>query len=96
MLVSTYVANRDLNFVFLAACAADDGFLELVNLHGNVMFISELSDLPGSCERFRSDAKGIREYKAIQLNTGLKHGYLYRPLKEWVEPTVDWATNGRR
>lgn len=33
MLISTDAANRDLNFVFIAACAADDGLLKLVNLH---------------------------------------------------------------
>lgn len=90
MLVSTYVANRDLNFVFLGVCAADDGLLNLVNLHGNTLFISERTDQPGSCQRFR-DAKWIREYRAIELNTGLKHGFLFRPLNEWVEPAVEWA-----
>ena len=95
MLVSTYTANRDVNFVFLAACAADDRFLKSVDLHGNVLFISERTDLPGSCQRFRDDAKGIREYKAIEINTGLKHGFLYRPLKEWIEPTIEWSQASR-
>ena len=95
MLVSTYVANRDLNFVFIATCAADDGFLKSVNLHGNVLFISERTDLPGSCQRFRDDAKGISDYSSIEVNTGLKHGFLYRPMKEWVEPSVEWAQRTR-
>jgi hypothetical protein len=91
MLVSTYIANPDINFVFIGACAADDGLLKLVDLHGNVLFISEHIDLPGSCQRFRADASGVRNYKALKLNTGLKHGFLYRPLKEWIEPTIEWA-----
>jgi hypothetical protein len=95
MLVSTLVANRELNFVFLASCAANDGLLNLVNLHGNVLFISERSDTPGSCQRFRDDAQGIKDYNAIELNTGLKHGFLYRPMKEWVEPAVEWAQRTR-
>lgn len=95
MLVSTYVANRDLNFVFIAACAADDGLLQSVNLHGNVLFISERTDQPGSCERFRDDAKGINDYNSIEVNTGLKHGFLYRPMKEWIEPSVEWARRPR-
>ena len=95
MLVSTYTANRDVNFVFLAACAAEDGLLKSVDLHGNVLFISERTDLAGSCQRFRDDAKGIREYKAIEINTGLKHGFLYRPLKEWLEPTIEWSHASR-
>ena len=95
MLISTYTENRDVNFVFLSACAAEADLLKLVDLHGNVLFISERTDLAGSCQRFRDDAKGIRDYKAIEINTGLKHGYLYRPLKEWVEPAVEWALASR-
>ena len=95
MLVSTYVANRDLNFVIIAACAGDDGFLKLTNLHGNVLFISERTDLPGSCRRFRDDATGIRAYNSIEVNTGLKHGFIYRPMKEWVDPAVEWAQRTR-
>ncbi|MCA1579308.1 MAG: hypothetical protein LC794_18330 [Acidobacteria bacterium] len=91
MLVSTYVANRDLNFVFLGACAAEDGLLNLVDLYGNVLFISERTDKRGSCERFREDAKGVGNYKNLELNTGQKHGFLYRPLNEWVESVVQWA-----
>ena len=33
----------------------------------------------------------INHYKEIELNTGLKHGFLYKPLAEWVEPVVRWA-----
>ncbi len=91
MLASTYLKNRNVNFVVIGACAAEDGLLQLVNLHGNVLFISEKTDLPGSCQRFRADATGLSESKEIELNTGLKHGFLFRPLKEWVDPTVAWA-----
>ncbi len=91
MLVSTYLKNRNLNFVAIGACAADDGLLQLVDLHGNVLFISEHTDLPGSCQRFRTDATGLGDYKEVETNTGQKHGFLYRPIKEWVEPTIAWA-----
>lgn len=91
MLVSTYLENRQLNFVLIGACAAHEGFLQLVNLHGNVLFISERTDLPAACERFRADATGLGEYKQLEINTGQKHGFLYRPMAEWVEPAVTWA-----
>jgi pimeloyl-ACP methyl ester carboxylesterase len=90
MLVSTYLENRKVNFVVIGACSADDGLLQLVDLHGNILFISERTDLPGSCQRFRADATGLGEYKEVETNTGQKHGFLYRPMKEWVEPTVAW------
>lgn len=91
MLASTYLENRNLNFVFIAACSADEGFLKLVNLHGNVLSIYEKSDLAQSCQKYRTDATGINEWKEVEVNTGLKHGFLYRPMNEWTEPTIAWA-----
>lgn len=91
MLASTYLENRGLGFVFIAACSADDAFLKTVNLHGNVLSIYEKSDLAQSCQKFRADATGIGRWKEVEVNTGLKHGFLYRPLREWVGPTIDWA-----
>jgi ketosteroid isomerase-like protein len=91
MLASTYLENRKVNFVIIAACSADEGFLDLVNLQGNVLSIYERSDLAGSCQKYRTDATGLGEYKEVELNTGLKHGFIYRPMKEWIEPAVAWA-----
>lgn len=91
MLASTYLENRNVNFVFIAACSADDGFLKLVNLYGNVLSIYEKSDLAQSCQKYRTDATGINEWKEVEVSTGLNHGFLYRPMKEWIEPTIAWA-----
>ena len=91
MLASTYLGNGNVNFVLIAACSADEGFLKLVNLHGKVLSIYEKSDLAQSCQSYRTDATGISEWKEVAINTGLKHGFLYRPIKEWTEPTIAWA-----
>ena len=91
MLVSTYLKSRGVNFVLIAGCAADKDFLKMVNLHGNVLSIYEKSDLAQSCSDFRADATGIKDWKEIAVNTGLRHGFLYRPMKEWIEPTIAWA-----
>ena len=91
MLASTYLENRDVNFVFIAACSANEDFLKMVNLHGNVLSIYERSDLAQSCQSYRTDATGINEWKEVAVNTGLKHGFLYRPMKEWTEPTMAWV-----
>lgn len=98
MLVSTYLENRGLNFVVIGACGADEGFLKLVNLHGDMLFIVERTDRsPASmCQRFRDDATGLGESQVVETNTGQAHGFLYRPLKEWVEPAVAWARRSDR
>jgi len=95
MLTSTYLKNRDVNFVLIAACSADKGFLDVVNLYGNILSIYERTDLAQSCGDYRADGKGIRDWKEVELNTGLKHGFLFRPLKEWVDPTIEWAKQKR-
>jgi pimeloyl-ACP methyl ester carboxylesterase len=91
MLASTYLKNRDVNFVLISACSADPGFLKLVDLHGNILSIYERTDLAQSCLEYREDATGVNKWKEIEVNTGLKHGFLFRPLKEWTEPTIAWA-----
>ena len=91
MLVSTYLQNRDVNFVLIAACSADAGFLNLVNLHGNILSIYERTDLAQTCQEYRKDATGVNDWKEIEVNTGLKHGFLFKPLNQWIEPTIAWA-----
>ena len=91
MLASTSLENRHLNFVFIAACSANEDFLKSINLHGNVLSIYDKSDLPQSCENYRKDATGINDWKEVALDTGLKHGFIYRPMPEWTEPTIAWA-----
>jgi hypothetical protein len=93
MLISTYLKRRDLNYVVIGACGADEGFLKLVDLHGSVLFIAERTErYPISlCQRFRDDATGLVDHKEVETNTGQEHGFLYRPMKEWVEPTIGWA-----
>jgi hypothetical protein len=91
MLTSTYLQNPNVNFVLIAACSADPAFLKMVNLHGNVLSIYEKTDLAQSCVEYRKDATGVRDWKEVEVNTGLKHGFLFRPLKEWTDPAIAWA-----
>ena len=93
MLASTYLKNRGINFVVIGACGADEGFLKMVDMHGNVLFIVERTDkFPiDRCQMFLDDATGLGESQVVETNTGQRHGFLYRPLKEWVVPTIKWA-----
>lgn len=94
MFVSTYMKNENLNFVFLAAC--NDGNFEAfpdIRFYGNVLSIYEKSDDIGeSCIRFRNKAGNtIHHYKEVEINTGRSHGFLFRPLPEWINPAMKWA-----
>ena len=60
---------------------------------GPLLSIREASDeLTEPCPPWRAPGPGgspvVRE---LLLDTGLAHGFLYRPLPEWVEPVAAWA-----
>jgi len=92
MLVSTKLANPTINFVLLANC--NDWIEENleVNLYGNILSIFEETDHIGeSCDKLIQQSSGVQQFKEIALHTDLGHGFIYRPLEEWILPSVQWA-----
>jgi hypothetical protein len=93
MFISTYLKNQHVNFVFMGGC--DDEILERfseIQFCGNILSIYEKTDEEGSCIKFRQRTNlSVPHYKEIELNTGLKHGYLYKPLVEWINPVIKWG-----
>jgi len=49
--------------------------------------------LLGSCAKLfaLSEGKGLGRHSEIVLHVGTGHGILYKPLDEWILPTVQWA-----
>jgi hypothetical protein len=93
MLVSMLMKNRDLNFVLMGNC--NDGTLRerKVDLWGNVLSIFDATDdIGGTCQKFFDKANGLNKRKEVELKTGLGHGFLYRAMKEWIDPASAWAT----
>jgi len=96
MLVSTSLANKDVNFVFIAGCNDMIYHRFDINFCGNILSIYDESDeLVGTCQMFFKNSTGINQYKEIKLKVGTGHGILYKPLKEWVEPVVKWAKQSK-
>jgi hypothetical protein len=92
--VSTLALNPSLNFVFIASFMDEDiGRIPMINFCGNILTIYEKSDPFGvsALERKKTSTCEIKHFKEIELNTGLRHGFLFKPLKEWIEPTIKWA-----
>lgn len=92
--VSTFIANPDINFVFVGCYDKNDvkNYPE-INFCGNILTIYEKSDAFGvsAMERKKTSKLKINQFKEIELNTGLKHGFLFKQLKEWIEPCKMWA-----
>jgi len=60
---------------------------------GHVLSIREASDeMTEPCPSWKNDSgQPSLEAREIVLHTGLGHGFLYGPLREWVDPVVEWA-----
>ncbi|WP_424494192.1 alpha/beta hydrolase [Salinimicrobium sp. GXAS 041] len=92
--VSTFANNPELNFVFVASFS-DTDLVDIpeINYCGNILTIYENTDPFGvsAIKRKENSNCKIRHFKELELNTGLGHGFLFKPLKEWIEPTIKWA-----
>ncbi|MBW1656060.1 DUF2974 domain-containing protein [Flavobacterium quisquiliarum] len=92
--VSTFVANPDMNFVFIG-CFRDVDIKEIldINFCGNILTIYEKSDIYGvsAIKRKETSKLKVNHFKEIELNTNLKHGFLYKALDEWIVPSKKWA-----
>ncbi|MCA1615487.1 MAG: alpha/beta hydrolase [Acidobacteria bacterium] len=92
---STFLKNRDVNFVVLAGCGDSGPYREnKVDLHGRVLSIYDADDLGVSCAKYYKQSTGLKQSGEIEVKRGLGHGLLYKPYKEWVDPAVEWA-NGK-
>ncbi|WP_108803555.1 alpha/beta hydrolase [Aquimarina sp. Aq107] len=93
--VSTIANNPDLNFVFIASFR-DRDIIEIpeINYCGNILNIYEKTDPFGvsAIARQKESTCNIIHFKEIELTTGMGHGFLFKPLKEWIEPTIQWAS----
>jgi hypothetical protein len=88
MLVSRMLKDTAMKFVIMGAC--NEGSEN--KLYGRVLSIYERSDNIGrSCSAIKKGSSdGLTAYKEVEINTGLKHGFIYNPIKEWIEPACAW------
>lgn len=98
LLASTRLQHEDLRFAILGACLSLSvrGLLaeEGRGPSGHLLAIREASDeTTAQCPPWKDEASSTPSLHAreIVLETGQSHGFLYRPLPEWLEPVVDWA-----
>ncbi|WP_300686179.1 alpha/beta hydrolase [Chryseobacterium sp.] len=92
--VSYYEKNPQLKFVFIGSSFENDSLEKDKNfrLYGKILSITEKSDdghVQLSQEQ-RFIRSGIKDFKEIELNTGLNHGFLFKTLNDWIVPAKDW------
>lgn len=61
-------------------------------LHGSILGIYEKSDRIAGKDYSYWIARSpdVRVFQQLQLNTGLGHGFFYRPIEEWLGPAREW------
>ena len=91
--VSTFLANPNVNYVFIGSSMENDlqRFPD-IQFCGNILNIYEESDTYAVSAIGRKEASTllINQFKEIKLNTQLRHGFLFRPLAEWLQPCIYW------
>ncbi|XOV79032.1 MAG: alpha/beta hydrolase [Aestuariibacter sp.] len=90
-ITSSYLANKNLNYVILAACTSSLADHDDVVLYGNILSVYETSDAVGSCEHaVERSAENVVSFTEIAISTGREHGAFYRPIDAWVKPVKNW------
>jgi hypothetical protein len=84
-----------INYVFLAG---NNDYQEMNNdwkFHGQVLCIYDLSDdIAGkNYDYWKAKENFTTKFEQIELKTNLGHGFLYKPLNVWIEPTKKWILN---
>ncbi len=101
LLAAARLGEPEIRFCLLGACLSSAS-REIADregrpLRGRLLAIREASDeLTGGCPPWPAPAAGSAPggVSELVLSTGLRHGFLYRPLPEWVEPVAAWAVSG--
>lgn len=90
--VSMLLKNKEVAYVFIGCCSDGETGSPSATYYGHILSIYEQSDAFHSCGAVVGKAVGnVPHFKEIALNTGLSHGFLFRPLDEWVKPALLWA-----
>ena len=90
--------EKDLRVAVLGACLSLTlpGLVEEYGRPpaGRMLTVRDTSDETSTpCSAWKDDAARYPSLRAreVVISTGQSHGFLYRPLPEWVEPFMEWA-----
>jgi hypothetical protein len=88
LLVSDKLRNPKMNYVIMGGCSPDIYRYYLdKNITGNFLSVIESSDSHGTCSKIFDNRTHV-EFHEITLETGLNHGFIYKPFAAWVDPVL--------
>ncbi|UZO82038.1 alpha/beta hydrolase [Aquimarina sp. ERC-38] len=88
----SHINKNPINYIFLAGNNKHQEQENNWSFHGQVLSIYEVSDtIAGrNYDYWEHRKRPTAKLKQIKLHTGLSHGFIYKPLPEWMEPTLKW------
>lgn len=90
-LVSTAVDQKAVNYIIIAGLFRDLNTGSSINLHGRVLSIYDRADTHAFApEKYFKQSASLADSKSIVTETGRGHGLVYRPLDDWLVPTLAW------
>lgn len=85
--------NSKINYVIMAVCNDYNinYYKKISNdLCGNFLSIYESTDNKGTCKELLNKSECKNTYREIRLTMGNRHGFIYKPYKEWIYAIVNW------
>ena len=89
--VSGRLRNSEAKYVIMGGCSPDiyKYYLD-VSVSGRFLSVIEASDSRGTCGKIFENRMLLKDFQVVRLNTGLDHGFIYKPYAGWVNPVVQW------
>lgn len=92
------VKNNKIKYVLMAFCN-DYNINSYKNISrelcGNFLSIYESSDNKGPCNELLNKSACQNKYLEVRLAMGNRHGFIYRPYKEWVYEIARWIKSNK-
>ncbi len=88
----SHINSYNVNYILLGASSDYAQNTFDWNLHGSILGIYEKSDTvaPNNYRYWIDKSTNATRFEQLAINTGLNHGFLYRPLDAWMLPTMEW------
>lgn len=100
LLTSRKVQNKLVNYAVLGVCSREEKNYwdaDQTEPCGRFLSIYEESDpYGGSCDFLLAEGSCIYGFQEVKLNMNNKHGFLYKPYAEWVNPLMEWVFKNKK
>jgi hypothetical protein len=91
LLVANILRNDEMKYVIMGGCGSNL-YKEYLNLklQGNFLSVIEKSDSHGTCGKIFENRDEVKHFEEVTLDTGLDHGFIYRPFAAWLNVVLQW------